>query len=282
MTYGKPHPIWLTLHVACHHCSCQWHPSVHSDQQSVICGCCAAGFVCCNVNLSTGACTNDAVFNIQAWVSTKGYWESGKTNDGAVLLVSLASTATLTPIPLATTSLFLELVDMELDVTASGFPAADDRFVNGPCTNPPFNGNALRAWTTFEPPLDNDICPLTDGAATGDCLAYAGSSCGGNSGGSLVMTDTNEAFAIWAAATDCGAGSGSSDLSTAIFTQIVNQAGDKGAWIEKLVEAVAAPARGSHKRRRSKRSRHSRVGESVAESVADQAGGSESPVVDIK
>lgn len=206
----------------------------------------AAGTVCCNADPTTGVCNNDGLFNVQAWVTTKGFWQSTRGNDAA---------ETITPVPLATTSVFGQPLDnLNFGIIASGFPFPDNRFPT--CTNPPVTGNDLRAWTSTAAPLSGDAgalygCPIPpEGTASGDCLAYVGSSCGGSSGGSLVRTDTNEAFGIFATSRECGEASLSADLSGSGFTLIVNQAGDKGAFVESLVRAAAAPAPAGHKRRR--------------------------------
>lgn len=197
--------------------------------------------MCGNVQ-ADGTCPNNALFNVRAWVTTLGYFEgvgnpknnTALPNDGAVLLVTAAAAQSITPVPLATTSLFGSQVQAQ-QVTASGFPAQDDRFIG--CAS--FTFTDLFAWTADAAPVNTIFCPLTAGAASSNCLAYVGSSCGGSSGGPIV-NPTVEAFGTCSFGFNCGEVGLPNDQSFVAMAQIVNQGQDQGVWLESLVKKAAA------------------------------------------
>lgn len=226
-----------------------------------MCFFCGAGPVCCNVNKNPTtdpdkACnSNEAAFDIKAVVSTLGWWESPddlwRNNDGAVLLVSPRNPSkSITPRLFPITSVFGQAVP-SLRVQSLGFPGPDDRGLKaGKCTAPEVTGRELRRWSLDETLGDVRQQPFTvpaaqqsfmacspvDGRAARNCIAYVGDLCGGHSGGPLINTGIKPqaVFGIATTYTDCVYANGQ---SLAIFTQIVTQAQDQGAWVSELIEA---------------------------------------------
>lgn len=212
-----------------------------TDCDSLFCAA-SAGTICCNVQ-ADGTCPNNALFNVRAWVTTLGMWDgvgtppdnTGLPNDGAVLLVRPAAQQSITPVPLALTSLFGQQAQAQ-QVTLSGFPAQDNRFQGCDAT---ITFRDLRSWTANVAPVNTPFCPLTAGAASSNCLAYVGSVCGGNSGGPMFNAN-RQAFGIASFAFDCGTQGLPNDQSFAGINQIVNQGQNEGTWVESLIRAVAA------------------------------------------
>lgn len=209
------------------------------------------GKVCCRV-LADGSCDNDALFDIRAWVTTRGYFEGradgdGDFNDGAVLLVEPATDNNIKPQPLKLKT-FNRVGVPSLSIKTTGFPCEDIRT----CGNwigvptPEFGCDAsngidckiLREWNAMEAPLG----ATTAATAAGEPITYLGPVCGGHSGGDLVDTSDNKAFGILVSG-PCGCDDNQRARST--FSQVVDRGQDGGVWLEGL-RAIVPGSDGYH------------------------------------
>lgn len=94
---------------------------------------CTAGQVCCDVQ-EDGSCPDSALFDIEAWVTTRGYYFGGASNqdanDGAVIVVKPAAKESLTPVPLKLKTYNGGSVP-SLTIQTDGFPCEDTRTCAG-------------------------------------------------------------------------------------------------------------------------------------------------------
>lgn len=201
--------------------------------------------MCCNVDLETGDCPNNAVFNVVAWVTTKGWYHFPKysllSNAGAVLYVEPATESNIQPVPLDTAT-FNGVSIPPLNITTSGFACQDDDF--GWCNADNGLPARCRAVTGYNVSLASPI--LGSNNVVGDLLVYPGLACPAHDGGPLSAPDNGvPGFGIMLGAGpyDCSLSGNTSEAIASYFVQIVDKLQAHGVYVDSLAAAVTEAVR---------------------------------------